>query len=134
MRGSPARPSPRASIEQAGTTLNHGSALLLWRAATMARGYKRHTHVRSLSCCAGRRLGFSVTLWVTPFAEPASAAYAEGREKGYWLQKSDGSGQPAKVPSRAPEPCPFAAPLKDPHSRLCGGRCAGGKGMASRSI
>ena len=35
--------------------------------------------------------GFSVTLWVTPFAEPASEAYAEGAAGGHWLRGPDGS-------------------------------------------
>lgn len=42
-----------------------------------------------------KALGFTVTLWVTPFAEPASEAYAEGRAGGYWLK--DGSGAPALI-------------------------------------
>jgi len=44
-----------------------------------------------------RRRGFTVTLWVTPFAEPSSEAYAEGHALGYWLKAADGSGEPAVV-------------------------------------
>jgi len=36
-------------------------------------------------------LGFSVTLWVIPFAEPASAAYADGSALGHWLRGADGA-------------------------------------------
>ena len=36
------------------------------------------------------RLGFEVTLWVTPFAAPASAAYAEGARLGHWLRDERG--------------------------------------------
>ena len=37
------------------------------------------------------RQGFSVTLWVTPFAEKSSAAYAVGKANGYWLTAADSS-------------------------------------------
>ena len=33
-------------------------------------------------------LGFSATLWVTPFAELGSEAYAEGRSLGHWMMAS----------------------------------------------
>ena len=35
-------------------------------------------------------LGFRVTLWVTPFAEPGSAAFKEGQSGGYWLMRRGG--------------------------------------------
>ena len=38
-----------------------------------------------------RELGFTVTLWITPFAEPRSEAYEEGRRLGYWLRRPDGA-------------------------------------------
>ena len=38
-----------------------------------------------------RALGFEATLWVTPFAEPASDAYAEGARLGHWQRAADGS-------------------------------------------
>lgn len=34
--------------------------------------------------------GFEATVWITPFAEPASAAYREGRALGHWLRRADG--------------------------------------------
>ena len=40
--------------------------------------------------------GFTTTLWVTPFAEPNSRAYSEGREKGYWLL-GQGTHEPAAI-------------------------------------
>lgn len=36
-------------------------------------------------------LGFRVTLWVIPFAEPSSAAFAEGAELGHWLREPNGT-------------------------------------------
>ena len=39
--------------------------------------------------------GFTVTLWITPFAELTSAAFAEGAADGHWLRTS--AGVPAVV-------------------------------------
>jgi len=41
-------------------------------------------------------LGFNLTLWVIPFAEPRSAAFVEGAKHGYWLRGLDGA--PELVP------------------------------------
>jgi hypothetical protein len=40
-------------------------------------------------------LGFRVTLWVIPFAEPSAPAHAEGARLGHWVK--DESGQPLAV-------------------------------------
>ncbi|KAJ8029414.1 Myogenesis-regulating glycosidase [Holothuria leucospilota] len=40
-------------------------------------------------------MGFRVTLWVTPFANPESKAYVEGTKHGYWVK--DDHGQPAII-------------------------------------
>jgi len=37
--------------------------------------------------------GFSVTVWIIPFAEPSSRAFAEGAAAGHWLRGSDGRPQ-----------------------------------------
>jgi alpha-glucosidase (family GH31 glycosyl hydrolase) len=36
--------------------------------------------------------GFKVTLWVMPFCEESSAAYAEGAERGYFVTSSESAG------------------------------------------
>eukprot|EP00965_Chrysotila_dentata_P230266 6197670-Pleurochrysis_carterae.AAC.1 len=40
--------------------------------------------------------GFSVTVWIIPFAEPNATAFAEGARLGHWLKGPDGA--PAVVP------------------------------------
>jgi len=35
--------------------------------------------------------GFTVTVWIVPFAEPSSEAYAEGAARGFWLKAADGT-------------------------------------------
>ena len=37
-------------------------------------------------------LGFTVTAWVVPFAEPSADAYAEGVAGGYWLRNTSSDG------------------------------------------
>jgi alpha-glucosidase (family GH31 glycosyl hydrolase) len=36
--------------------------------------------------------GFKVTLWVMPFCEEGSGAYAEGAAKGYWVRSAESAG------------------------------------------
>ena len=43
-----------------------------------------------------RAQGFTVTLWITPFAELESEAFAEGAAQGHWITE-EGSGRPAIV-------------------------------------
>ncbi|XP_077986184.1 myogenesis-regulating glycosidase-like [Glandiceps talaboti] len=43
-----------------------------------------------------QKLGYRVTAWVTPFANPDSEAFAEGKRKGYWVKNETG-GAPAMV-------------------------------------
>mmetsp|Transcript_50876 Transcript_50876/g.150000 ORF Transcript_50876/g.150000 Transcript_50876/m.150000 type:complete len:334 (+) Transcript_50876:1443-2444(+) len=37
------------------------------------------------------QLGFTVTLWVVPFAEPSADAFADGAALGAWLREEDGT-------------------------------------------